>query len=468
MLTLRIFFSALQCSLRLAVSARQQIVRSCRANCNVVLVSVLSMTVSGCTAEKEPRIEIRWWHAMGGATGEKIEEITASFNRAQSEYVVVPVHKGNYTETMTLGIAAFRAGRPPHIVQVFEVGTAIMMESRDAVKPVVELIRSLGEDLNKDTFLPPVAAYYTSSDSELLSMPFNSSTPVLYYNKDAFRKAGLDPNRPPKTWPELTEYAKKTQAAGYPSGFTTSWQSWIHLENFSAWHNVPFATKANGFSGFDSELQFNGPHQVRHITEMQKWQENKIFDYGGRRNIANSKFTSGECAMLTESSAGYAAIRQAVRFDFGVGPLPFWPDRQDVPQNTIIGGASLWVLSGHTNNEYKGVGKFLSYLASPDVQSDWHQSTGYLPITVAAYELTKRQKFYDKHPDMETAILQLVGKAPTKNSRGVRIGNFVQIRAIINEELEAVWSGKKTPQDALDDAVRRGNLLVRRFENIYR
>ena len=425
--------------------------------------ALLASTAAGAATE------IQWWHAMGGKLGEKVNSIAAGFNKSQSEYKVVPVYKGNYTETMTSAIAAFRAHQQPHIVQVFEVGTATMMAAKGAIYPVYKLMQDAGEPFHPKDYLAAVVGYYTDTSGHMLSLPFNSSTPVLYYNKNAFKKAGLDPNKPPKTWPALVAAAKKTQAAGYPCGFTTGWQSWVQIENFSAWHNVPIGTLSNGFGGLGTEFTFNGPLQVRHIGNMGKWQKTKIFDYGGRHSDSAPKFYTQECAMYMNSSAAYAGVKaNAKDFEFGVGTLPYYPDVKGAPQNTIIGGATLWVLQGHPKAEYKGVAKFFTYLSSPAVQADWHQFTGYLPITNAAAELTRKQGFYDKNPGTDVAIKQMNNKPPTANSRGLRFGNFVQIRDIINEELEAVWSGSKSAKTALDDAVRRGNVLLRKFEKANR
>lgn len=409
--------------------------------------------------------EIEWWHAMGGELGEKVNEIAEGFNASQGDYVLKPVYKGNYTETMTAAIAAFRAKQQPAIVQVFEVGTASMMAAKGAIKPVYQLMQDAGEPFDPKDYLSAVTGYYTDSDGNMLSMPFNSSTPVLYYNKTAFEKAGLDTSKAPATWPELEAAAKKLQAAGYACGFTTGWQSWVQLENLSAWHNVPFATQSNGFDGIDTELAFNSPLHVKHIAAMAEWQKSKIFDYGGRRSDSAPKFYNQECAMYMNSSAAYAGVKaNAKDFEFGVGMLPYWPDAAGAPQNSIIGGATLWVLNGHSDEKYKGVAKFFSYLSSAEVQADWHQFTGYLPITHAAAELTEQQGFYDKNPGTDVAIKQMTLKDPTPNSKGLRLGNFVQIRDIINEELEAVWNGSKSAQQGLDDAVERGNALLRKFE----
>lgn len=413
----------------------------------------------------EAKIEIQWWFALSGPLGEKTAKLAADFNASQNEYEVKAIYKGSYAETMTGAIAAFRAKQHPHIVQVFEVGTATMMAAQGAVYPVYQLMADAGEPFDPKSYLPAVVGYYTTPKGEMLSFPFNSSTPVMYYNKNAFEKAGLDPAKPPATWPEVEEAAKKLLAAGYPCGFTTQWPSWIQVENWSAWHNQPLGTLANGFGGLGTELVINKTRLVDHIKALGEWQKSKIFDYGGRRGDSDPKFFNQQCPIFFASSAAYAAVKaNAKDFAWGMGMLPYWPQIEGAPQNSIIGGASLWVLKGHKPEEYKGVAKFFSYLSSPEVQARWHQETGYLPITPAAWELTKQQGFYEKNPGTDISIRQMTNKPPTENSKGLRFGSFVQIRDIIEEELEAVFQGKKNAQEALDSAARRGNELLRQFE----
>jgi len=337
------------------------------------------------------------------------------------------------------------------------------MSAKGAIKPVYQVMADAGEKFDPKIYVPAVAGYYTNTKGQMLSLPFNSSTTVFYYNKDAFEKAGLDPNRAPATWPEVMAAAAKIKAAGgMPCSFTTGWQSWVQLESFSAWHNVPFATKENGFGGSDPKLVFNGPLQVKHIANMQDWAKKGYFTYAGRKNEPEAKFYSGECAMLTSSSAAYGTIAKSAKFKFAVSPLPYYADVQGAPQNTIIGGASLWVMSGRPAAEYKGVAKFLNFLSQPQLQAEWHQGTGYLPITLAAYDLTKQSGFYEKNPGTDVSVKQMIVKT-TDKSRGVRLGNFVQIRDIIDEELENVWSGKKTAKEALDAAVARGDDQIAKF-----
>jgi sn-glycerol 3-phosphate transport system substrate-binding protein len=409
-------------------------------------------------------IEIQWWHAMTSVNADRINKIAADFNASQSEYKVVPVFKGSYAETMTAAIAAYRAGNAPDIVQVFEVGTATMMAAKGAIKPVYQLMQDAGESFDPSSYLAAVTGYYSTPDGKMLSFPFNSSTPVVYWNKDAFKKAGLDPDKPPVTWPETFETAKKLRAGGQPCGFTTAWASWTQIENFSAWHNLPIGTKDNGLGGTDTVLEFNNPTVERHIANLAEAEKDKSFDYGGRTTEPEPKFISGDCGMIQDSSAAYGMFKASAKFDWGVTKLPYYPDVAGAPQNSIIGGASLWVMGGKKPEQYKGIAKFFTYLSSVPVQERWHEDTGYLPITKAAYEKTKADGFYEKNPGTEVAILQMTGKPPTDNSKGLRFGNMVQIRDVIAEDLEGAFSGKMTAKAALDDAVDRGNALLRQFQ----
>lgn len=421
--------------------------------------------VLGAVNVAQAATDIMFWHAMDGSLGERLNAIANDFNASQSEFKVVPIYKGNYDQTLAAGIAAYRSGDAPAILQVYEVGTATMIGAKKAIVPVWKVFQDAGLPLDSKTFLPAIASYYSDAKTgRLMSMPFNSSTPILYYNKDAFRKAGLDPNRAPQTWEEVAQDAAKLKASGMACGFATSWQSWIQLENYSAWHATPFASKNNGFDGADAVLEFNRPLQVNHIQFFANMAKQGTFTYAGRKDEANSKFYSGDCGMVTNSSGALADIRKMAKFDFGTGMMPYDASVKGAPQNAIIGGASLWVLAGRNAEVYKGTAKFLSYLTTPAVAAKWHEDTGYLPVTKAAYDLARDQGFYAKTPGAETAIKQILNKPPLPYTRGLRLGNMPQIRMVIDEELEQVWTGAKTSQQALDAAVARGNELLRRFE----
>ena len=423
-----------------------------------------AVAAAGFMVSAHAQTEIQLWHSMTGALGDKLNEMANKFNATQKDYKVVPVFKGSYPESMTAAIAAYRAGNAPHILQVFEVGTATMMAARGAVVPVYKLMKDADEKFDPKAYMPAVAGYYTDYKGQMLSFPFNSSTPVFYVNKDAFKKAGLDPEKAPKTWKEFAQVAEKLKGSGQACVYTTGWPSWVHVENFSAWHNLPIGTKENGIAGMDTEFKINSPQHVRHISMLADMSKKGLFTYSGRRNEAEAKFFSGECAMLTSSSAAQANIRRNAKFQFSVNMLPYHDDIPGAPQNSIIGGASFWVMGGKTNNAYKGIAKFLAFLSTPEIQADWHQSTGYVPITNAAAEITKKAGFYEKNPGTDIAVRQLTNKTPTANSKGLRFGNFVQGREVIEEEIEQVLSGKKEAKQAMDDAVRRANEILRKFE----
>ena len=407
--------------------------------------------------------EIELWHAMGGALGEKVEEIAAGFNDSQNDFVVVPTYKGNYTENMTAAIAAFRAGEQPHIVQVFEVGTATMMAAEGAVRPVHAVMGAADIEWDSGAYVPAVKAYYTTPEGQLLSLPFNSSTPVLWYNQDLLDMAGKDV---PTTWNEVFELADALQAEGHECAVSFGWQSWVMMENYLAWHDQPIGTKENGFAGFDAEFTFDESEDLSALLQrIADSQENGTFKYGGRRGDSLPLFTGGECALWMNSSAYYASIKDQAEFEFGQSMLPLNTDAAEAPQNSIIGGATLWALEGHEDPDYQGVAEFFKYMSSPEVQADWHQASGYVPITTAAYELSKEQGFYEENPGTDTAIKQLSLNEPTPNSKGLRFGNYVQVRDAINEELEALWAGDKTAEEALSNAAERGNALLRAFQD---
>ncbi len=418
-------------------------------------------TVASFSAQAQT--EIQWWHSMGGALGEWVNDLAKDFNTSQKDYKVVPTFKGSYDESMTAAIAAFRAGNAPHILQVFEVGTATMMASKQAIVPVADVMKKAGVPFDTNAYVPAVAGYYTAPNGQMLSFPFNSSTTVFHYNKDAFKAAGLDTEKPPTTWPEVALAAAKLKASGHKCPFTTSWASWTQLESFSAWHNTEFATKGNGMRGLDTRLSFNTPLHVRHIENLSNMAKSGLFVYKGRGNLADATFVSGECAMVTGSSALYGNIKRNAKFTGGIGALPYYPDVPGAPQNTVIGGASLWVMSGKKDDEYKGVAQFFARLSVAEEAAKSHQRTGYLPLTKASYELTNKSTFYKDNPGTDVSVTQMIRKT-TEKSRGIRLGNFVQIRTINDEELEQVWAGKKTAKEALDTAVKRGNEQLERFQ----
>ncbi|MDW9624049.1 sn-glycerol-3-phosphate ABC transporter substrate-binding protein UgpB (plasmid) [Sinorhizobium meliloti] len=422
------------------------------------LISISTTIAFGFAFQAQAATELQWWHAMTGANNEMIEELTKEFNESQSTYKVVPVFKGTYPETLNAGIAAFRSKQPPAIIQVFDAGSGTMMAAEGAIVPAAEILQKGGFTFDKSQYLPGIVAYYSKPDGTMLSFPYNSSSPILYYNKDAFQKAGLNVDNPPKTWPEVYEAAKKIKTSGAaPCGMTSTWLTWIQTENFAAWNNVPYGTNENGLGGTDVKLQINAPLYVEHFQAIADLAKDGAFRYGGRTSEAKQLFTSGECAILTESSGGLGDIAKS-GVNYGIGQLPYYEGHG--PQNTIPGGASLWVFAGKSDEEYKGVAEFFNFLSQTEIQAKLHQISGYMPVTMAAYEETKKSGFYEKNPGRETPLLQMMGKAPTENSKGVRLVNLPQVRDILNEEFEAMLSGQQDAKTALDKAVERGDAAI--------
>ena len=407
------------------------------------------------------KTEIQFWHAMTGQLNDAVNALVKQFNDSQTEYEVKPLQKGNYAEALTAAIAAYRQRQAPNIVQVFEVGTQTMMLS-GAILPVYQLMKEQEIAMDWKDFIAPVVGYY-SKDGNLYSMPFNSSTPILFYNKDEFQKAGLDPTKPPQTWKQVEEYSKKLIASGASKcGFSTGWPSWVQIENMHALHDQPFATKHDGFDGLDVELLINREFGVKHMAQLVAWQKENVFSYGGRRGDADPKFLSGECAMYMQSSSLIGGFTKGASFKWATGQLPHYgaPYKR---ATSIIGGATLWVMKGKPANENRGTARFLKFISDTNQQMWWHVTTGYLAISNSAVKNLEAGYHFKKNPDQYTAFAQLTKGTATPNSQGLRLGNFVQIRDVIEAEMENVFAGKKTAKQGLDDAVAKSNDLLKEF-----
>jgi sn-glycerol 3-phosphate transport system substrate-binding protein len=413
------------------------------------------------------KTKIVWWHAMTAALGQEVDRLITAFNASQTTVEVSGVYKGGYADLLTATIAAYRAGQAPNIAQIFEVGTGTMLAAGKAVKQIWELSKETGINLDPKNYIGPVRGYYSLPDGRMASMPFNSSTAVMWINRDAFRKAGLDPMKPPATWPEVVAAAqaiKAKNAAEIP--MTTSWPTWIQIEQYSALHNLPVATKADGFEGLDTVLTINSKPHVKQIQRLLDMAKDGTFKYGGRDNAADPLLVSGQAGIHFNSSGMRGDLVKSAKFDWGEAFLPYDPEIIKSPLNSIIGGASLWPMTapGRTPAEYKAVAQFLTFLSTPENAAAWHQHTGYVPVTFAGFELSKKQGFYDKNPGADLPTLQLERGTMTANSKGLRLGRLVEIRNIIQEELEKALQGGQGAQAAMDNAVTRGNKVLREFQ----
>ncbi|WP_137177463.1 sn-glycerol-3-phosphate ABC transporter substrate-binding protein UgpB [Roseomonas sp. AR75] len=435
--------------------------------------AALGLAGSFRPALAQQRTEIQFWHGLSQPLGGMLEAVVKEFNDSQTRYTIVPSYRGSYPETMVAAIAAFRAGQAPAVVQMFEVGTGTMMNAGRAIIPTYQLLANTGVTINWDDFLPGVRGYYAAADGKQMSMPFNSSTAITYYNKDAFRAAGLNPDQFPETWGGIEEAMRKLKAAGPMAPLSVAWPTWTQMEQFSAIHDIPLATLGNGFGGLNTELSINNELMLRHLTNLTNWQKDGLFKYGGRNNAGEPAFPAGECAIMQTSSGFRARVQREARFGWGVAMLPFYEGRR--PANSIIGGASFWVMNNGPNAprseaEQKGIADFFAFLAKPDVAGKWHMDTGYLPITKTGFEYAKSTGFYRKPENVgaEVPIEQMLRGATTENTRGIRLGGFVQIRDIWQEEMEKSFQGQQTPQQALVAMTTRGNQVLRNFERANR
>jgi sn-glycerol 3-phosphate transport system substrate-binding protein len=422
-------------------------------------------------ARAAERTKIALWHAMASTPGDELARLVAKFNASQDSIEVTALFKGVYKDLLTAVAAAWRAGEAPHIAQVFEVGTETMMTAGPVIMPVWQLAQETGVKLDPSLYVTAVRGYYSTADGRLMSMPFNSSTSICWYNKDAFEKAGLDPDAFPATWPELVTVARTIrdkQAAQFP--VITSSVVWSHFEQFSAIHNLSYATEANGFKGLGAELRINSPAHVRNLLRLLDMNREGAFHYTGRDGSGDGVFISGQSAIDFSSSALRSMLVAGATFRWAPAFLPYDPVVIKQPINSVIGGASFWVLTAPKRSaaEYRAVAEFFRFLAEPANDAEWSEVTGYVPITLAGFELAQKQGWLDKNPGADIPIRQLSRGEVTDNSRGFHLGRMPEIRTIIEEECEKALAGQQGAQAALDSAVERGNKVLRNFQRSVR
>ena len=404
--------------------------------------------------------EITWWHAMGGQLGETVNAVAEQFNASQSDYVITPVYKGGYEDTLTATIAAFRAGEHPNIVQVFDAGAATIIGAAGAVIPAEDLFAQTSTPFDADSYIPGVRSFYADSSGKMVGMPFNSSTPILYYNVEALAAAGVEP---PKTWEEFEAIAPAVVQAGYIP-LAQSHTPWIMTENFHSRHDLPFATNNNGFDGAaGTQILVNNDATKTHFTKMKEWLDKGWYGYYGAGWGDNqTPFENGEVAMWLGSSASFGGLRNSTDFEFSATFLPYWEAITPEPVSTFIGGAALFAMSGHDEAENTAAAEFFRFLSSAEVQKFLHMETGYVPITQAAYELTAASGYYSNTPQAEVGIEQL-SLAVGDHNAGYRLGFYVQIRDVMNREYGRIFAGETDVESAFAVIEEEGNRLLERF-----
>jgi sn-glycerol 3-phosphate transport system substrate-binding protein len=424
----------------------------------LTLAAALTAIVASVPAYAQTQIE--WWHAHGGQLGETVNEIANRFNASQSEIVLTPVFKGGYEDTLTATIAAFRAGEQPNIVQVFDAGAATIIGAEGAVIPAEDLIKQAGIEFDANDYISGVRYFYADSTGKMVGMPFNSSTPIMYYNVEALKKAGVEP---PKTWEEFESIAPMLVEAGYVP-LAQSHSPWIFTENFHSRHNIPFATNNNGFDGSDgTKILVNNDAIKMHFTKVKEWLDKGWYGfYGAGWGDNQTPFENKEVAIWLGSSGSFGGLLNSADFEFSATYLPYWESVTKSPTQTFIGGAALFALSGHSDEENKASAEFFKFLSSTDIQKFWHRATGYVPITSAAYEATKAEGYYNEKPQAEIGILQL--SLPGGDySKGYRMGFYVQIRDVMNREYGRIFAGETDVESAFAVIEDEGNKLLERF-----
>jgi len=416
---------------------------------------LLAASVMAFSGPASAQTDIQFWHAMGGALGEVVEDIAAQYNASQSEYNLVATYKGGYEDTMTAGIAAFRAKQQPNIIQIFDAGAATIINAKGATIPVADLMAEHAGGFDSADYIEGVRNFYADSEGKMIGMPFNSSTPLLYYNKDILAEAGID--APPATWEEFEAMAPKIKDAGYQA-LAQSHSPWISR------HNLQLATGNNGYDSTDVEILYNNDHMKMHWTKVKEWLDAGYYGFYGRAWGDNQDaFVQKKTAMWLGSSGSFGGLAKSTDFEFGAAELPYWKSITDEPYGTFIGGAALFAMAGKPEEENKGVADFLSFLTSPEMQYFWHKETGYVPITNAAYELAKEDGYYESTPDAEVGITQLTQRAG-EWTKGYRLGFYVQIREAMYKQYDNIFSGTSSVEDAFAEMEKESNALLDRFD----
>ena len=431
----------------------------------MIIKTILAAGIVAFALPASAKTELQWWHAMGGNLGETVNTIAENYNASQDNYVIIPTYKGGYEDTMTAGIAAFRAKQQPHILQVFDAGAATIINAPGATIPVADLMQEYGQGFNIEDYIEGVRYFYADSDGKMIGMPFNASTPLLYYNKEAFAKAGVA--NPPATWEEFEAIAPKLKDAGY-TALAQSHSPWILSENFHSRHNLQLATGNNGYDSTDVEILYNNDSMKMHWGKMKEWLDDGHYGFYGRAWGDNQDaFVQKKVAMWMGSSGSFGGLKKSTDFEFGTTFLPYWKSVIDEPKGTFIGGAALFAMSGKSDAENKGTADFFSYMTNPENQVFWHKATGYVPITTAAYDMAKQEGYYNKSPDAEVGILQL-SQPGGEWTKGYRLGYYVQIREVMYSKFDNIFSGKSSVDEAFAEMTAESNKLLARFAATYK
>lgn len=385
------------------------------------------------------------WHSFAGSLGQQFQHIADQFNQSQSDYRIKLVYKGNYIESLTSFAAAYHAGYPPDMVQVFEVGRDTMLSAQEGLIPVSEFL----EEEQVARLLPAVRAYY-SRDNVLMAYPLNVSVPVMFYNMAVLSKVA--PNgRFPETWQGFEVVLKKLKKAGYDCGYTTAFPAWLHFESFSSLHGLSLIDPTNL-----KAVHYQQDGIIKHLHRLKAWQKEHLFRYGGRDSDATHLFTSQTCVIFSQSSGSWQSLQKMTKFPVGIAPIPIDKNISNQRHANMFGGAALWVIR-HGNRNHAGIRAWLSYLARPDTQWKWYQNTGYLPMIDI------------EHVDPQSELLQIATQdlIKAKSVGPITWGPQNQLRIILDQALEGLFSQTESVASALKLAENQANYRLLRFDKNY-
>lgn len=396
----------------------------------------------------ESQIEIDFWHSMSGNNGEEIQKIVDRFNEQSEGIHVNAIFQGSYEDSLTKLRALGGTEEAPAIVQVFEGGTKYMSES-GFITPMQTFIDQDGFDVS--ILEENILSYYTLDD-QLYSMPFNTSNAVMFYNKDLFKEAGLDPDHPPRTFSEVKEAAEKITKGKDQVGFSFATISWF-FEQLMANSGGLIINNDNGRSGEATASEINSDIGLAIFEWIKEMNDQGIFvNYGSSWDDPRGPFFAGKLGMYFDSTANTAQVIASSSHEVGTAPMPVMDGVE--PKGAVVGGASLWITNQVSEEEQAAAWEFIKFTTKADVQAEWAAGTGYFPITPAAYEEQVLKDIYEEYPQYTTAVKQLENTVNTASTAGALFSIMPEARKIIEMGLGEVYEGRD-PQEALDDAAKK-------------
>lgn len=419
--------------------------------CVAAIAAVFSIGAAHAAPQK-----ILVWHSMDNAHKAVFESFVEQFNKSQKD-VIVELSAAPDQPALTAGVAqAVKDKRAPHLVQLSDEFSPETVAKDNRVLPLHEL---LAKHPIRDVrwFLPQTSNYVRDGRGRLLALPLMAEIPVLFYNRDLYKKAGINPDQPPTTWRDLQNQLIALQEAGVSCPYATSRMVWVHQENLAASNNQPFASRNNGLDGGRPDLLVNSQLHIRHMATMTSWVRARLLTTATFGDEADATFANGDCAVLSAGTGAWAQLDPR-KFTPGVAPLPRYLEASKEAGMPLVSGSALWALAGHTAAENKATASFIAWLVSPNVAAQWHQQTGYLPLTEAAARAAD-VSFYNRIPGAQQVVTQM-DKTPSAYSRGLRIPRYQAVLEILNEETARTLRGEKPAMQAQADAVKRAAVVM--------